>query len=316
MLFSAGNDGQNGAAAQIGSISAAKNCITVGATESSRRIDQDRTGFDPNGQRGLMDIVARFSSVGPTVEQRTKPDVVAPGVAILSAASRHTNFTAQQRSACGVSQDPLWTFMSGTSMSTPLVAGCCAILREALARTRDVRDPSAALIKALLINGAIHETRITETQQTKRQQGFGHVDMSRSLKPVDTYHAVFRAFVDEGFGTRGQRLAEGESWRHLIALPELPNKPTTKLWFRVTLAYTDPPGKSLQNFLALSLEVRDGRGVDTWKNTATEENVQKLDISVEVGPDPVIVAFQVTAERITRHSQGFAIVWDINNKHF
>ncbi|KAG6353528.1 hypothetical protein INS49_005490 [Diaporthe citri] len=105
MVFPAGNDGlipnSRGKRAQIGSISAAKNCITVGATESSRRIDQDGIRFDPKGRMGLMDIVARFSSLGPTVEQRNKPDVVAPGVAILSAASRHGAFTTQQRTEYG-----------------------------------------------------------------------------------------------------------------------------------------------------------------------------------------------------------------------
>lgn len=55
----------------------------------------------------------------------------------------------------GVSLDPAFFFDGGTSMATPLVAGCVAVVRETLVKN-GMRDPSAALIKALLINGAIN----------------------------------------------------------------------------------------------------------------------------------------------------------------
>ena len=61
---------------------------------------------------------ASFSSKGPTVDGRIKPDIVAPGVNIYSGVQ--TNFTAGQQydaSGFGVSQ--------GTSVSSPMVAGEC-----------------------------------------------------------------------------------------------------------------------------------------------------------------------------------------------
>ncbi len=94
--------------------------------------------------------MAAFSSRGPTKEGRFKPDVVAPGTSILSTRSRAARPPSPDL------RDLLrsgYFFDSGTSMATPLVAGCAAVLRETLVKNGTPK-PSAALIKALLINGA------------------------------------------------------------------------------------------------------------------------------------------------------------------
>ena len=168
ICFAAGNDGAdrdaNGIvdAGSIGSQSAAKNCITVGASES------DRPNFEPSygtywpadfpagpihadHQADNPEGMVAFSSRGPTREGRIKPDVVAPGTCILSTLSRAV---AHPSTDFGSSSDGQFFFDSGTSMATPLVAGCCAVLRETLIRNGST-TPSAALIKALLINGAV-----------------------------------------------------------------------------------------------------------------------------------------------------------------
>src|SRR6266481_5886631 len=65
------------------------------------------------------DIMAGFSSQGPTdVDFRVKPDVVAPGVNVLS--SIPASFCATP---------PCWAFFQGTSMATPHLAGSPAVLR-------------------------------------------------------------------------------------------------------------------------------------------------------------------------------------------
>ena len=166
ICFAAGNDGVDGNSDgtvdsnSIGSQSAAKNCITVGASESLRKefapsygtywpgdfpanpVKRDKQANNPDG-------MVAFSSRGPTKEGRIKPDVVAPGTSILSTLSRN----APMGNTFGTSTDPLFFFDSGTSMATPLVAGCAAVLRETLVKN-GLAAPSAALIKALLINGA------------------------------------------------------------------------------------------------------------------------------------------------------------------
>ena len=66
------------------------------------------------------DVMADFSSQGPTdVDFRVKPDVVAPGVNVLSTIP--TSF-------CG--GDPCFAFFQGTSMATPHLAGAAAIVRQ------------------------------------------------------------------------------------------------------------------------------------------------------------------------------------------
>lgn len=63
-------------------------------------------------------IMAGFSSQGPTdVSYRIKPDVVAPGVNVLSSIPN---------SYCGGS--PCWAFFQGTSMATPHLAGSAAVV--------------------------------------------------------------------------------------------------------------------------------------------------------------------------------------------
>jgi len=61
-------------------------------------------------------LIAGFSSRGPTYDGRTKPEVVARGVST---------------SAASASSDGSYTTVSGTSLSTPLVAGAVCLLIEA-----------------------------------------------------------------------------------------------------------------------------------------------------------------------------------------
>jgi subtilisin family serine protease len=57
----------------------------------------------------------------------------------------------------GSADDENYIFMGGTSMSTPLTAGAAALVRQYYTETEGI-DPSAALVKATLINGAADMT--------------------------------------------------------------------------------------------------------------------------------------------------------------
>lgn len=83
-------------------------------------------------------IMAGFSSQGPTdVAFRVKPDVVAPGVNVLSSLPLHL---------CG--GNPCFGFLSGTSMAAPHLAGSAAVVR------RQHPDWSAAQVRSAIVNTA------------------------------------------------------------------------------------------------------------------------------------------------------------------
>jgi subtilisin family serine protease len=85
-----------------------------------------------------VDIMAGFSSQGPTdVDFRVKPDVVAPGVNVLSSIPAN---------ACAA--PPCFAFFQGTSMATPHLAGSAAFLRGMHP------DWSAADIRSAVVNTA------------------------------------------------------------------------------------------------------------------------------------------------------------------
>lgn len=84
------------------------------------------------------DIMGDFSSQGPTdVDFRVKPDVVAPGVNVLSSIPQ---------SYCGGT--PCFDFFNGTSMASPHLAGSAAIVRQ--------QHPTwtAAQVRSAIVNTA------------------------------------------------------------------------------------------------------------------------------------------------------------------
>ena len=292
ILVAAGNDAQlvDPPGSQIGANASAKNCITVGATGTTR--DNDGQRFTHGKHEHALDIssVASFSSRGPTlpgrdakgqlVVGRIKPDVVAPGVAILSAASRALPKEKYTRVANGVSDDPDWMFQSGTSMSTPLVAGCVALLREALHAVGKAKI-SAALIKALLINGAILHGNAGAAQGHSifdYAQGFGLVNVAASLTMVQQL-----SFVD---GWRGKMDAISEAPHSQDVPPLRVTLEAEKAWqspplvvpstgirtrLTVTLTYPDPPGALLQNDVNLIVRAGVEGAIERHGNMADGE---------------------------------------------
>jgi serine protease AprX len=69
-------------------------------------------------------------------------------------------------------------------MATPLAAGCAAVLRETLVRN-GTPNPSAALIKALLINGAVELVGQYNPSEAgvspNNNSGWGLVDLAGSV---------------------------------------------------------------------------------------------------------------------------------------
>jgi serine protease AprX len=329
ICFAAGNDGADrGAhgtidAGSIGSESAAKNCITVGASENNRpnievtygALDSSTFPADPihsdlvaNHDEGM----AAFSSRGPTREGRFKPDVLAPGTCILSTRSRAA---ATVSTLFGTSSDSAFFFDGGTSMSTPLVAGCAAVLRECLVKN-GTPHPSAALIKGLLINGATELAGQYGPSEAglspNNNSGWGRVDLAGSV-------IIPGPNANAGFGDAGP-LKQGESGTVVVNIPQRgggaaggPRPFGASPSFKVTLVWTDPPGATLQNDLDLIVVASDGQerhgNAGAGKNFDRTNNVEQVVWNnMPSGPAKItVVAF-----RITQFAQPYAFVWRIS----
>lgn len=325
ICFAAGNDGIDGNhdgvndVSSIGSEAAAKNCITVGASETHRPnfeltygelrpsswpvnpIFRDDTTDNPDG-------MAAFSSRGPTKEHRFKPDVVAPGTSILSARSRNATTVP---TIFGTSSDPLFFFDDGTSMATPLTAGCVAVIRETLVKN-GTPTPSAALIKAILINGCVTLPGQYSPSECgpspNNSSGWGLVDLAGSI-------IIPGPNPNGGFGDEGP-LKQGQQTTVVIKVPERGARdvepagvgPTLK----ATLVWSDPPGATLQNDLDLIVTASNGQvrhgNSGASKNFDRVNNVEQV---VWANIPPGDVQITVRAFHITQFPQPWAYAWRI-----
>ncbi|KAI4259222.1 MAG: hypothetical protein L6R42_004688 [Xanthoria sp. 1 TBL-2021] len=260
--------------------------------------------------------VAVFSNRGPTKEGRIKPDVMAPGTAILSTASRDLDSRSDRRVEYGICLDDDWMFMSGTSMSTPLVAGCIASLRQAV-RIKGVQAPSAALIKALLINGTIDIQESADKGKSTSStpaapnglQGFGRVQMSQSMAALSTNPGC--RFVDAGDGKVVPPLTPQDRWWESGPIEILKSDSSLV----ATLAYCDREGQLLQN--DLNLIIRNAYGEERHGNCSTgsqfdgQNNVEKI-VWMGIGPGSAYLRTEAVGG-FTRFNdpQGFAAVWAV-----
>ncbi len=237
IVFAAGNDGSG--ASTIHPPGTAKNIITAGAGENWRPTGTDGCGFGNASADNARDV-ASFSSRGPTGDARKKPEILAPGTHVQGAASRATGYDGT--GVCNPywpTGQTLYTWSSGTSHSTPAVAGACALVRQWFAN-HAWGVPSPAMQKAVLVSGAAYMTG-TGANDTlwSNNQGMGRVDLGRA------FDSVPRIRVDQA-----QLLAAtGATWSASGSIA------STSAPFRVVLAWTDAPGATTGNAFVNNLDL-------------------------------------------------------------
>jgi uncharacterized repeat protein (TIGR01451 family) len=269
VVVSVGNEGTDDDAdgyVDEGSISSpgtAKNTIGVGASDNERSTG----GYNPGGicwtwgncwgypanptQDDRIsddrDELAAFSSRGPLEDGRIKPDVVAPGTNILSVRSSQ----ATGGGWWGL-YDDYYMYMGGTSMSSPLTAGAVALVREYYVEDEAHANPSAALIKATLINSAVDIAGYGNASEEAGQpipnnhEGWGRVNVAAATTPG------FRQFEDD---TQGVATGETKTFEYDVQDAGQP--------FKVTLVWSDAPASAsaapaLVNDLHLRLTAPNG----------------------------------------------------------
>ncbi len=257
-LFSAGNAGNFNS---IGNPATAKNVITVGASENYRPTDFDGCNKGALHADDVMDI-ADFSSLGPAVGNRTKPELVAPGSHVQGAASPNPLFNGN--TVCGSEDNDfvlpsddvyypigqsIFTWSSGSSHSAPGVAGIASLYYYWFEHTHQQPTPSPAMMKAYLLAHTMYLTgaRANDTLPSNTQ-GYGLPDMDLGLDDTP------RVFSDQ----QTQFTQSGEQWTREIIVAD-PTKPV-----RLVMAYTDAAGALGTNPQVNDLNLRIDSSTETY----------------------------------------------------
>ena len=157
--------------------------VCVGANTYRTTIDPvDGSLYRYKDEKG-DGFVSNYSSRGPTLDERIKPDVVAPGTLVISAYSR---FYAEQNPAvirrCSVGFSEYegytypWSAATGTSQSTPLVAGAIALWLQANPHL------TPETVMGILARSSRHVD--TQLSYPNIHYGYGELDAYRGLLEV------------------------------------------------------------------------------------------------------------------------------------
>lgn len=227
-------------------IATSKNSIVVGA------------GKDILGNGNIKDLrLANYSSRGPTLDFRIKPDIIANGTNLLSTISDTDN-----SEEFGVKND-LYNYKSGTSMSTPIVTGAVAIWQQwssiffgdilKAASIRALLVQSAHVNKEMFINGE-------QEQEMKRgapspSYGWGILDVKRGIEILQETTSGKTYLVEDRILNKKERVYVFENYHNNNSLD-------------LTLAWTDPPGPYDYNLV--------------MSGVVTKALVNDLDIRVKV----------------------------------
>lgn len=275
-VVSAGNTG-GAVESSIQNPADCKNALSVGASLSY--------GKDIRSKEKGIEYLADYSSRGPSADGRIKPDLIAPGHFIVAPNADPTRVGECDGSSIPNVQYSLSAgaggrYVSGTSMSTPVVAGSAAIVRQYFKEgwcteerccgskgCGEVINPSGSLLKAVLLNGAqplIGGVQVVpdgsilgSVAEYDNNQGYGRVNLLNSLPLTGENKVQMITVNDKGIGN-------GVKQEHIIDI-NTSNGCSEDL--RVTLAWFDPAGSvGCTNCIMndLDLYIEEVNGSDTF----------------------------------------------------
>lgn len=275
VVVAAGNSGESADSGTISSPSGAKNVISVGASLNSADSFSDVACLSVFNEYSI----ASFSSSGPTSDGRLKPDVVAPGMRVVSSQSEKPGSSTKTAATCS---------LQGTSQSTPVITGMAVLLFEWL---RDgwwkdgtknsayaMSSVPAALLKALII----HSGEPLQRRLAALDSVVSCSQIEKDARTLTTFPNVFQGYGKPNLSNIvdfSSSNAKGDGTTSLYFLPNstegseprVAHNQSVIISFtvskdvdlRTTLVWTDPPGSvrsttQLQHDLDLSVRIRNG----------------------------------------------------------
>lgn len=314
ICFSSGNSGASG----LTRPKSAKNIIVTGNSESYRPEFVTSKPGDAADADNINHVFTGMgaSSHGNCGDGRIRPHVVAPGQWTSSA-----NFDSHPGQREYIS--PKLTWGGGSSGASPKTAGACALIVDWWRQNIGGNDPSPALLRAAVVNGAT-DTGFGGPIPNNRQ-GWGRLNLGNVLDEF-----VHKTYLDQSILLKA--IGETKTWNLQVSDPDKPVK--------ITLAWTDPPGAigsgtssrtAIVNRLALELEQAGltyygNEFTGGWSRSSSRpeneglDNVQNIFIPSGVIQGPFTVTVRAVAlamncltNKASDPQQDFALV--IHNGH-
>ncbi|MCK4788201.1 MAG: S8 family serine peptidase, partial [Desulfobacteraceae bacterium] len=206
--------------------------------------------------------------------------------------------------ATGTAENDNYVVMGGTSMSTPLTAGCAAIVRQFYQDELGLQYMSAALMRATIINGAVDITPgqygVGANQEIAARpnnvEGWGRVDLSNTLFPPAPAQIDFK---DELAGLNTE-----EQHEYVLNITD------STVPAVITMVYHDAPGANLVNHLDLTVIEPPGAGGGTlFPNGLAaaddQNNVEQIEIQ---NPQIGDYTIRIIGQKVNIGPQPYALV--------
>ncbi len=228
------------------------------------------------------------SSRGPDLTGQIFPHVAAVGYNVWS-----------------LSYNNQYEYMTGTSMSCPLVSGFASLIYEKYLQLNNNKYPQASLVKALICNGTTDLDKPGPDYNT----GFGEVNLNSSIEMLENHQYIVDSIRNTG------NIKEFEV-----------NVPNNLYELKVMLVWNDPYGTpGLGNTLVndLDLEVEAGRTyrplvLDPYHpDNAAIEGVDNLNVMEQVvikNPVSGKVKIRVKGSAVPKPAQTFSVVYSFVKK--
>jgi serine protease AprX len=296
--FSSGNAGPD--SQTVDSPASAKNVIATGASENVTGTVALGFGLYADGP----DTMADFSSRGPCEDGRIKPDLVAPGTWIASAASIAA---PNEASIAWSTIDDYYVYMGGTSMAGPHASGAAAVFVQYYKSQHANAMPSPALVKAALINSANELDQLNGGPGPipNNDEGWGRITLTNIIFTNIRTAPRYYEYVDQSV-----LLSNGQIYAHhtLVRNSDQPLK--------ITLAYTDVAGfpgaiPALVNDLDLEVVAPDGTlyrgnqfaGSDSVPNAPSPDNLNNVEAVHLSRPLPGDYLVRVRARHVVQDAR-------------